>query len=421
MADPQWNYWKSEIARIEAGGEPIDEHRPGNEAAAISGYWRVIAAKTKHDWPCLVHKGEGQELYTIQWGAGRPKVMTEAEAHEFEQGTFLKCQAVRRLDWTAAAERGAWPDGKISRPTSDEEKHDIVPDTPASEGGNNPVDENGEEVDAFWLQIKTKLDAQIEKVAALGKIIMVKGKPFLKIDTLENANAAAAIRDAIREIGALGETKRKAEKKPFDDGAKAVQGKWVPVLEPASTAAEALLNGIDGYQVEEKRKAEAAERERVRKETEERLAREAEERAKERERVRLETEERLRREAAEAADKAAEHGDPAPFVPADEDIAAQAAAEAAEAVEVLTPDDIAAQAQQAAAEAPVEVAKPVVQGGAYSRATSKAKAKTGTVVDAAAFCSALIANGDEELTAFLQKRASAFARVGAKIAGVEFE
>ena len=367
MSDPQFDYWRSEIARVEAGGEPIDEHRPGNEAASISGYWRVLAAKLKTDWPVIVQRRNGEELYTIQWGGGRPKVMTEAEADEFTNNTFLKCKAVRRLDWTAAVERGEWQDGKRAIPQTDEEKHDIIPDTPTSEGGNNPVDEEtGEEVDAFWLQIKTKLEAQIAKGKAIGKI-----------DSLEKANAAAAVRDAIREIGALGEKRRKEEKEPHDKAAAAVQAKWVPVLSPASTLAADLLASIDKFQRDERARIEREERERIRRETEERLKREADERA--------------------AA--AAKEGQPAPPVPTD--------------------DDIAAQALQAAADAPVEVAKPVVQGSAFSKATSKAKVARGKIVDLGKLAAHFVEQKDEDFIAYLQKRVDGAYRVKLTLPGTE--
>jgi hypothetical protein len=95
-----------------------------------------------------VHRGEGQELYTVQWGGGRPKLMSPADVDEFRGGTFLTLKAVRRLDWTAAVERGEWPDGKRALPQTAEEKHDIIPTTPASEGGNQTFDEEtGEEVE----------------------------------------------------------------------------------------------------------------------------------------------------------------------------------------------------------------------------------------------------------------------------------
>ena len=377
MSDPQFDYWRSEIARVEAGGEPIDEHRPGNEAASISGYWRVLAAKLKTDWPVIVQRRNGEELYTIQWGGGRPKVMTEAEADEFTNNTFLKCKAVRRLDWTAAVERGEWQDGKRAIPQTDEEKHDIIPDTPTSEGGNNPVDEEtGEEVDAFWLQIKTKLEAQIAKGKAIGKI-----------DSLEKANAAAAVRDAIREIGALGEKRRKEEKEPHDKAAAAVQAKWVPVLGPASTLAAGLLADIDAFQRAEKARLEREERERIRRETEERLRREAEERR-----------EREEREAAERAARG-EAYTPAGDVPTDADIAAQA--------------------EQAAAEAPVEVAKPVVQGSAFSRATSRAKVARGKIVDLGKLAAHFVEQKDEDFIAYLQKRVDGAYRVKLTLPGTE--
>lgn len=374
-------YWKAEITRTEAGGEPVDPQRQTiTDPAALLGYWRVMAAKTKTDWPVHIELTDGGYTATFANGAAKP-----VDVDDFMQGTFLRLKAVRRIEFEGALSRGEWPsDGKRAIPQSDEDRFDIIPDTPASQGGNMVIDEKtGEEVDAFWLQIKTKLAALIEKGKAIGKI-----------DTLAKAEAAAGVRDDIRALGKLGEDKRKVEKKPFDDGADAVQAKWVPVLKPASDLAAELLTGIDAFQKAEKARLEKIERDRIAEETRQRLAREAEERRKQQE-----------REAAERAKQAEAAGEAPPPEPE---------------IVVPTADEIEAQAQQAAAEAPVEVAKPVVQGGAYSRATSKAKAQKGVIVDKAAFVAALLAADDPDLNACLQKRADQAARVKFKMPGVEF-
>jgi hypothetical protein len=381
-----WEYWKSEIVRTEQGGEPNDPHR--QEVSEITGYWRVLAAKTKVDWPVLVwHSDNG---YLIQWGGARPKPMSTAEVDDFRAGTFLKCAAVRKAAWEQAIFSKQWPDGKVSLPQTAEERHDVIPATPVEEGGNMILDEDtGEPVDDYWLQIKTKLGALAEKAGALGRIVMVKGKPVMQIADLATAEKAAKLRDDIREVGGMGEARRKEEKKPHDDAAKAVQDKWVPVLAPASEVATAILNGIDAFQLAEKRRLEDEERQR-----------------REAERKRLAEEEaaRLRAEAEARAAEAAERGADVPVID-DEQIAAEAAERAAEQVDAE----------------PIEVSKPVVQGSAYSRAASKARQRSARIVDVKALVLHLVEADDADLLDYLQKRANAAARAKITLPGTEVD
>lgn len=379
-----WDYWGSEITRTERGGEPCDPHR--QEVTEIAGYWRVMAAKTKIDWPCLVWRNS--QDYLIQWGGARPKVMQPDEVNEFRAGTFLKCMAVRKAAWEQAILSKQWPDGKAAIPTTAEERQDIIPTTPAEEGGNMMLDEEtGEPVDDFWLQIKTKLEALTTKAEGLGRVVSIKGKPAFQITDLATAEKAAKLRDDIREIGAMGEARRKEEKKPHDDAADAVQAKWVPVLGPASSMAAAILNGIDAYQ-----RAEQA-----RLEMEERARREAE-----RKRLAAEEAERIAAEVAARAAEAAEKGEVVAEVTAEE-IAAEAEARAAAEVDA----------------SPIEIAKPTVQGSAFSRAASKARTRTATITDAKALVLHLLDADDADLLEYLQKRASAAARAKVTLPGVE--
>lgn len=393
-------YWKSEIVRTEAGGVPVpeDRHEHGDKDAV--GYWRLMAAKLKTDWPVFLNYVE--DHFEIAFGKAKPRPFKdEAEELSFFEHTFLNLKAVRRIDWVAATERGEWADGKRAIPQSDEEKFDIIPPATDTEGrGTNSVidEETGEEVDAYWLQIKTKLEALVEKAKPFGQITKIKrgGKelPFLKIDTLELAEKAAAIRDDIKALGTMGEKRRKEEKEPHDRAAQAVQDKYVPTLSAASEVGLAILNGIDDFQAREKARLEQIERDRIAAETRARLEAEAAERAAQ--------------QRAEAEKRAAE-AEAAGEVPATEP-----------EIVMPTADEIEAQVQQTVAETPIEVAKPVVQGTAFSRAASKSKTKVGKIVDKAAFCAALIAADDDELNTFLQKRADTAARSKFKIAGVEF-
>ena len=87
--------------------------------------------------------------------------------------------------------------------------------------------------------------------------------------------------------------------------------------------------------------------------------------------------------------------------------------------DVPTDADIAAQAEQAAAEAPVEVAKPVVQGSAFSRATSRAKVARGKIVDLGKLAAHFVEQKDEDFIAYLQKRVDGAYRVKLTLPGTE--
>lgn len=388
MPTPSYDLWRTEYytptPEEDRLSRPTDPH-------LLSGYWRIVGARTKPDWPVAIWTKEGAEHTIFQIGR---KVMNTAEHgtewEEFTVGGWLKCIAVSENDWHMALESGRWDDGKPARTISKEEEHDIIPSTPADEGGNMIFDEEtGEEVDDFWLQIKTKLAALAKKAGALGKVTTIKGKGVLRVTTLAEAEAAAKLRDDIREIGGLGEKRRKEEKKPHDDAAKAVQEKWVPVLAPASELAEALLNGIAAFQAaEEARLAEEA-----------RKQREAEEK-----RIREEREAELRREAEERAAEAAKAGESPPVID-DEQIAAQAAEEAAE------------EAAEIVGEAP----KVEVRGSAYGRATRKAKTRTATITDAMALAKHLLDANDTDLLEYLQKRADGAARAKITLPGMEID
>jgi hypothetical protein len=131
---------------------------------------------------------------------------------------------------------------------------------------------------------------------------------------------------------------------------------------------------------------------------EQRREREAEQR-----RLAEEAAQRMREEAAQRAAEAAEAGDDTEEQPSDEEIEAQAAAEAAEKV---------AEQPQVQAEAPRV-------GTAHGRAVSKAKRKRAIVHDFTKLALALLESEDSELIAYLQKRADAAARAKITLAGTE--
>lgn len=370
-ADPQFDYWTREIelrdqqkfvATIDV---PFIQSR--ETTAEISGYWRVMAARTKTNWPLLIWRDAdaGQSQHLVQWGGGRPKVLKDAEYDDLRTFTLPHLAAIREVEFEQAVRSKAWPDGLIAIPSDPNERFDIIPDTPASEGGNMATGEDGEPVDAYHEQIVTKLAALMEK----GKAI--------KVTDAGTAQKAAAIRDDILALGKMGEARRKEEAKPFDDGKAKVQNKWVPSLQPASALAIALLNAIEDWKRAERRRLEAEERKRIAEETAKRIADEAE----------------ARKQAAEAA------GQVAADIPTAEEIEAQATAEAAAA--------------------PVQVEAPRVQGSATARAASKAKTVKAKIVDAGLLATHLIDSNDADMIAYLQKRADAALRAKITLPGTE--
>lgn len=74
------------------------------------------------------------------------------------------------------------------------------------------------------------------------------------------ADRATNLKDQILSLRNEAEEARKQEKKPWDDGAKAVQAKWLPLIERAAVAAAPLTRSIGAWMTAErtKREAEAA-------------------------------------------------------------------------------------------------------------------------------------------------------------------
>ncbi len=358
-----WLLWKSELKNPTP--EDRRQDRP-TDPHLITGFWRIDGARTKPAWPVAIWTEDGQEATIFQIGMKiQNTVENEAEWHDFTQGSWLKCEAVTKAQWSDAMQSGYWADGRPARHITPEEKADIIPSTPASEGGNQPVDEDGNPIDEFYEQVKAKLAAAAEKADKLGPIT-----------TLEAAEAAAKIVEDIATVGKLGEAQRKKEKQPHDDAAAAVQAKWVPILGPASELATKLKNLIQKF-----KDAEEA-----------RLRREAEQR-------RREEEQRIRDEEAK-----------------------RIAEEAAQAGEQLSETAIAQMAEQSAAEQVAAMPEPETKvrvGTATGRGISVAKRKVGVITDPVAFFAAV--KDDADIKEALQKKANALARAGTALAGMQIE
>lgn len=111
---------------------------------------------------------------------------------------------------------------------------------------NMPADKAvlfAEEVDDLLLEARNYLD----------------GEP---IASEEQAEAVSSLLNRLRRVSKDADDARKAEKKPHDDAAKAVQAKWTPIISKAdlaaSTAKQALAPWLCKVEEEQRRAAEIA-------------------------------------------------------------------------------------------------------------------------------------------------------------------
>lgn len=96
------------------------------------------------------------------------------------------------------------------------------------------------------------------------------------VETQEQDDAIKDLQSQIKRAARDGEAARKAEKKPHDDAAKAVQARWKPMLDKAQVAAAALAKMrepfLQAQEAERKRIAEEKREEAARLEVEARAA-----------------------------------------------------------------------------------------------------------------------------------------------------
>lgn len=332
-----YTYWKAEIAA------PGSQSRDTTED--VTGFWRHRAAKTKIDWPIAIW---------FENDAPKIKVgnsLTEGDDALLEflsGGTWLNAVAVSHGDYLAAMETGLWSDGKPARKMSEAERMGVEP-----VAGDNaaPVDES----------IADQIEAAVEKA-----------RQITKVETEAQAKAANELADRLHALFKLGDAERVKEKTPFDEGAKAVQAKWLPIINPASAERERLVGR--GGVVKQWLKAE-----------QDRLDREA---AEERRRQQEEAE-RIRLENEKAAAEAAEAGEPTP--------------------EPIAPPE------------PVPAAEPqrARAGNSFGRATGLRKVTRAKIIDIGKLLQALSTH--REMVEFAQTLANRAAKAGIPLDGMEIE
>lgn len=377
MADA-WSLWRKELL------EPTPEERRMDRTTdplQMSGYWRSIGARTKHDEPVLIWTKDGAKATIFQRGERHPQnTVDHKDAWDrFVTGMgWLSCIAVKKADWDQAMKTGFWPDGKAAKELTKDQKLGI--DLPA--GDNAPPAE----------------ESLADQIASLAETIDAKPEP----QTQDEANALSGLLDRMKRLLDLAEVERVREKEPHLTAGREVDAKWQAIGQPGGDAYRKGTAAKKAFLKREQDRlaAEArAENERRRKEAE--AAAKAE-----RERIAEETRQRLKAEEEERVSAAAALGDETPPV-------------------TLTEEEIAQRADEAAAEA---VPAPVIEevqpekaraGSAFGRASGLKKVKKGKIVDGPLFLATLWAQDNEEVTTLAQKLANRFAKAGAKVEGME--
>lgn len=365
MAKANWHLWQTELR------DPTPEERRADRSTdghAMTGYWRMAGPRTGVDWPVVIWTEDGKSETILQIGRKMMNTVEhETEWHEFVGKAWLKCTAVSQAAWNAAMDAGRWADGRPARQLTDDEKlaHtvDLIPDTPADEGGN------ADGGPSFDEQIDAKMKAEIAKHAALGKI-----------DTMEKAGVAATILESIQALGKLGNARREADRLPHLNAAAKVQGLWLPILTPGSELVPKIKDEIEAFKRAEKARLQ-------------KIADDAAEAERQRLQKIADDEAEVRRAALQRQldEEAAQRG-----------VAAEDA--------VIEAETIVVEAET--------VAAPRVST-TFGRAVSSPKIKTATIIDAKALALHLVDTKDADLFEYLGKRANAAARAKITLPGCE--
>jgi hypothetical protein len=98
--------------------------------------------------------------------------------------------------------------------------------------------------------------------------LMLEARNYLDGEPISNeqqADAVSSLLNRLRRVSKDADEARKAEKKPHDEAAKAVQQKWTPIISKAelaaSTAKQALAPWLQKIEADNRAKAEAAQAE----------------------------------------------------------------------------------------------------------------------------------------------------------------
>lgn len=353
----RYDYWAGLVLKP---GMLVDPEYQG----AKDGFWRMIGARTKADYPVAIWQDGQSTAEMLKIGRKAEFNLASTDGQDFLETGWTKCEATSEEAYRSAIDSGYWPDGKPSRIQTDAAKLGVDLGDGAS-GGNAPPP---------YELLSQQLDELVEKARALE----IKDKP--------SADAAKILADRIMVVWGQADKERDKEKRPHDEASKGVQAKWQHHMTPAATARETLNKAVQKWLSEEQRKADQ---------------RAAEETQRRQEEAQRQFDADLTDESLSDDEFAEKWGRsrPTPPPPTKDGEEAQTP-EPAPVIEV----------------APV-IAEKVTAGGAFTRNTSAKKVKVAKIVDMDKLYAAL--KDSEDFMAFMQKKADASMRAKIKLPGVE--
>lgn len=213
MANEGYALWFAELK------SPTPEDRRADRSTdpkLLSGFWKILGARTKIDWPLSIWSDQGQDATIFQIGR---RVMNtvdhQTEWQEFASQSWLNTVAVTQAEWDKALSTGWWSDGKVARAMSAEERSGM--ELPS--GGNAPpLDES--------------LADQIEAAASTAKA--------LEVTDQTSADKATGILDKLRLLIRKAEAERVTEKAPILEEGKRIDDRWATIKAPGLESGEAL-------------------------------------------------------------------------------------------------------------------------------------------------------------------------------------
>ena len=113
-------------------------------------------------------------------------------------------------------------------------------------------------------------------LAAEDMLTLASDNTAVPVTTAEQESALSDLLDDLRKMRKDADNHRKEEKKPFDDGAKAVQARWVPIIDRLEHAALGVKKHVEGFRIaRQKAKDEAARKAREEAEAKQQAAQQA--------------------------------------------------------------------------------------------------------------------------------------------------
>lgn len=113
-------------------------------------------------------------------------------------------------------------------------------------------------------------------LAAEDMLTLASDNTSVPVTTDEQESALSDLLDDLRKMRRDADKHRKEEKKPFDDGAKAVQARWLPVIDRLDHAALGVKKHVEGFRIaKQKAKDEAARKAREEAEAKQQAAQQA--------------------------------------------------------------------------------------------------------------------------------------------------